>query len=206
MPTKANKLLENFKETVRLREITRNKMEIIFTDRSINESDILIIYNGLFLSLFTDFEKVLEDLFWGLIKGSIYIESLRNSPNPIRKVKISPQREIESIVLSGKNYLDWLPYDNTIKRANIFFNNGLPFTKLTSDEKNNLKSYHTIRNAIAHKSPKAESDFKRLIMNSRLLPSQRTPAGYLRSKPTGNETQYEIAAGELIRIANDLCL
>ncbi|QUS60310.1 hypothetical protein [Synechocystis sp. PCC 7338] len=203
MPRKANKLLDDFKQKVRSKELVRCKMEELLVSQNIKETDILFIYDGLFLNLFTDFEKFIEDLFFGLIKGSIYIEG--KSISSIRKVKISPQEEIELVVLSGKDYLDWLPYDHTKKRAEIFLNDGYPFTKLNENQIRVMGEYHKIRNAIAHKSLKAQKQFMKIIQNRPLLPTEKNPSGYLRSKGSGEMTQYEIAARELVKIANDLC-
>lgn len=203
MPKKADTLFENFRGKVEKREITRAKIESLLVSRSLEEHDILTVYDGLFFGLFTDFEQFIEELFWGILKGKIKIDELKI--NQIRKVTISPQSEISSVLLGGQRYLDWLPYNKTIERAKIFFIDGKPFTNLTQDQKNDLGYYHKIRNAIAHKSPKSQEDFNKIIQNFPLLPSQRTPAGYLRSKPSGKETQYEIAAAQLIQIALILC-
>lgn len=166
MSQKAKKLLDSFKEKVISKELVRSKMEDLLASRNIEEADILFIYDGLFLSLFTDFEKFLEDLFFGLIQGRIYIEGTRI--DSIRKVKVSPQEEIESVILAGKVYLEWLPYQKTIDRAKIFFINGDPFNRLDNNQRGVMGEYHKIRNAIAHKSLKAQSDFDRVIQNRRL--------------------------------------
>ncbi|PZV25701.1 MAG: hypothetical protein DCF12_13395 [Snowella sp.] len=141
MPQKANKLLDKLKEKVRSKELVRSKMEGLLASQNIGETDILFIYDGLFLSLFTDFEKFLEDLFFGLIQGLIYIEG--TNINSIRKVKISPQQQIELVILSGKDYLDWLPYNTTKKRAEIFFHNGYPFTRLDDNQIRVMGEYGT---------------------------------------------------------------
>ena len=59
MSQKAKKLLDSFKEKVISKELVRSKMEDLLASRNIEEADILFIYDGLFLSLFTDFEKFL---------------------------------------------------------------------------------------------------------------------------------------------------
>ncbi len=203
MPRKAEILFDSFKSRVQKKELTRNKIENLLLNHSLDEIDVLTVYDGLFLGLFTDFEQLLEELFWGLLGGKITIDG--HKINEIRKVKISPRSEINSVILGGQRYLDWLPYEKTIERAKIFFHDGIPFTNLDSDQKNNLRYYHRIRNAIAHKSPKSQADFNKIIQNLPLLSSPRTPAGYLRSKPRRQETQYEIASAQLIQIALDLC-
>ncbi|MEL4898411.1 hypothetical protein [Crocosphaera sp. Alani8] len=203
MARKADILFNDFKSRVQERDRKRNKIEELFTNNILDQNDIFIFYDGLFIGLFTDFEKFIEELFLGLLQEEITINEC--TINEICKVTISPKSEINSVILAGQRYLNWLPYEKTIERARIFFHDGIPFTNLDSDQKNNLRYYHRIRNAIAHKSPKAEADFYKIIQNLPLLPSQKTPAGYLRSKPRGQETQYEIASTQLIQIALDLC-
>ncbi|MDJ0508585.1 MAG: hypothetical protein QNJ64_04920 [Crocosphaera sp.] len=203
MQENAEILLNEFRSRVEKKELTRTKIENLFVDNSLDESDVLTVYDGLFLGLFTDFEQLLEELFWGLLGGKITIDG--HKINEIRKVKISPRSEINSVILGGQRYLDWLPYEKTIERAKIFFHDGVPFTNIDSDQKNNLRYYHRIRNAIAHKSPKSQAYFNKIIQNLPLLSSPRTPAGYLRSKPRRQETQYEIASAQLIQIALNLC-
>ncbi|MBJ7899630.1 MAG: hypothetical protein GC158_06880 [Cyanobacteria bacterium RI_101] len=203
MAQTANQLLETFRTKVILKEEVRSKMESLVVTRSIDEMDILFIYDGLFLSLFTDFEEFLEKLFIGLLNGTLRIQGKK--VDQFRKIKISPQEQTEIVIRSGKDYLDWLPYEqHTEKRAKIYFHNGSPFTQLNSDQKRVLQDYHKIRNAIAHKSSKSQREFNKVIQNNRLSPLERTPAGYLRSKPQGNETQYQIATTELISMARTL--
>ncbi len=204
MPKKAEILFSNFRYRVEKKELTRTKIENLLVNNNLEKIDVLTVYDGLFLGLFTDFEQLLEELFWGLLEGKVTIDGYKI--NEIRKIKISPQSEINSVILGGQRYLDWLPYNKTIKRAEIFFHDGIPFNNLDNDQKAYLGRYHKIRNAIAHKSPKSQADFDKIIQNLPLLPSQKTPAGYLRSKPRGQETQYEIAATQLIQIALDLCI
>jgi len=45
----------------------------------------------------------------------------------------------------------------------IYFNGGKPFTLLNDIEKGKIKTYHKIRNAIAHKSKKASKEFQKLL-------------------------------------------
>ncbi|MDJ0732057.1 MAG: hypothetical protein QNJ33_18930 [Crocosphaera sp.] len=190
---------------VRKRETIRTKIENLLTNNILDENEVFIFYEGLFIGLFTDFEKFIGELFCGFVEGKITIYGYKI--NEIRKVKIAPQSDIEEVILGGKQYLDWLPYERTIERAKIFFYDGIPFTNLDDDQKNNLRDYHKIRNAIAHKSRKSEAEFNKTIKNSRLPPSEQTPGGYLRSKPRGQgqQTQYEIASAQLIQIALNLC-
>lgn len=204
MPSKTASLAAKFVKHAKALETTRAKMENLVSVGRIGNLDIEQVYAGLFLNIFTEFEALLEDLFFGLLMGKLY-----SAANPIRrKVRISPAEMCEEIVFAEKNYLDWLPFDDhTLPRAKRFFHNGEPFNLLNPTQVSNLKEYHLIRNAGAHKSKIARKRFNNIIRQLTLLPQERTPTGYLRSKPSAitNQTQYEIAVLELENIARRLC-
>jgi hypothetical protein len=185
-------------------ENTRSRMESLFSSSQINFSDIEHVYSGLYLSTFNKFEEILEDLFIGLLSGTYY--SKTNTIQCLLKVK--PIDMTSNVVLGGKAYVDWLPYDrHTNPRAKNFFLNGTPFSLVTKNQRDNLEDYCIIRNALAHKSDAAHIKFQSMISTLPLLPQERTPAGYLRSKPstTSPQTQYQIASLELENIVYTLC-
>lgn len=183
---------------------TRSTMETLLQQGQIRQADIEQVYVGLYLDLFTEFEAMLENLFLGLLAGSLYSRSFSVQ----RQAKIQPVSMTRQVVFMGRQYLNWLPYkDQTIRRAKLYFRDGRPFTSLTGVQESNLDDCCTIRNAIAHKSESAKTRFEELTSGLPLLPHERSPAGYLRSMPysTSNQTQYEIAALELANIAKALC-
>jgi hypothetical protein len=178
-------------------------MEGLLSSGAINLRDIEHLYAGLYMELFTEFESLLEELFFGLYNGA-YI-SRHYSIN--RKSRISPITEIQPIVYGGKAYVNWLPYkENTLKRAKLFFDLGEPFQQLSNIEIKSITNYHIIRNAIAHKSPNSLNQFNNIISGLPLLPREKTPTGYLRSIPGGTgQNQFQIAIVELKILANKLC-
>jgi len=202
MPRQAKKLSLKFSKRARELNVIRRKMEILCRKGDLNVIDVEEVYAGIFLDIFTEFEALIENLFLGLVSGELYsvVYSIQ------RKVKIIPDSMVREIVYAGKSYLDWLPYkDNTIPRAKIYFNKGEPFTLLDDQQKANLQNYHFIRNALAHKSDSATKKFEDSIRGLPLLPSEKTPTGYLRSIPHKPQTQYQIAVINLQIIANTLC-
>lgn len=185
-------------------EKTRLKMESLLVSRYISFSDIESVYSGLYLSLFNQFEVIIEELFIGLLSGKYYSKT----QNIQCMFKIKPIEMTQDVIFGGRNYLDWLPYkDFTITRAKRFFTDGKPFTNINDIQRNNLKDYCVIRNAIAHNSDIAQNNFQAMISSLPLLPQERTPAGYLRSipSPSSPQTQFEIASLELESIAHTLC-
>ena len=204
MGKRSSTLLRTFRAKITNLEGIRQKYESLFATAGLALDDIYQGYSGLYLDLFTEFESNLEALFIGLLTGDYY------SSDPIvkRKVRFVPSSMSVEVLYSGRSYLDWIPYPNhTISRANRFFDNGFPFTKLTEPQKQRLNNLHIIRNAIAHKSSKAQSEFQTLISYLTLLPHERTPAGYLRSipNPATGDTQFQIAAQDLDGICTVLC-
>jgi hypothetical protein len=204
MGKRSSTLLRTFRSKITNLEGIRQKYESLFATAGLALDDIYQGYSGLYLDLFTEFESNLEALFIGLLTGDYY------SSDPIvkRKVRFVPSSMSVEVLYSGRSYLDWIPYPNhTISRANRFFDNGFPFTKLTEPQKQRLNNLHIIRNAIAHKSSKAQSEFQTLISYLTLLPHERTPAGYLRSipNPATGDTQFQIAAQDLDGICTVLC-
>lgn len=197
------RLHENFKQQLVSIETTRNKMENLILSHHILTPDIEHVYAGLFMELFTDFESLLEELFFGLLNGKLFT---RVYP-VIKKANITPISEIKNIVFGGKAYVNWLPYnEHTLPRAKLYIDAGEPFCRLTHVDILKIKNYHIIRNAIAHKGQNSLDKFNSMIAALPLLPSEKTPTGYLRSKPhVAGQTQFEIAAIELKALTNILC-
>lgn len=205
MPKNSKKIHKEFLTKLKVLNRTRKNFEKAFSSNIINQDDIVQAYAGLYLDTFTEFESLIENLFFGILTGTIKA----NNASVTRKVTIKPNNEIEPVVYSGKAYLDWLPYtDHTIKKANIYFIDGKPFSFLEQPQKDKLSNYHKIRNAIAHKSKKAMKEFNEVIAGMTLLPLEKTPQGFLRNIPNRatKKTQLEIISEELKSIAFTLCI
>jgi len=205
MPKYSQTLHNEFSIKVQALNATRQSFEDAFIAHLISDADIIQGYAGLYLDLFTEFEGLIENLFIGILSGSVKPKNT----NIKRNLTIRPVSEIESVLLGERRaFLDWLPYaDNTIKRASIYFDGGKPFTTLNDIEKGKITTYHKIRNAIAHKSKKASKEFQKIIDGLILLPIESTPQGYLRNIPNVSTglTQLEIISNELTAISHKLC-
>lgn len=206
MPKNSKTLHKEFLKKLKALNDTRIKFENAFSNSIIQDVDIRQAYAGLYLDLFTEFENLIEELFLGILKGDVK----PNNSLVRSKIKIKPISELENIMHGTKanRYFDWLPYsDATLPRAKIYLNDGKPFSFLTEIQKNKIAEYHTIRNAIAHKSKKAMNGFNSLIASLTLLPVEKTPQGYLRNipNPATGKTQLEIMSDELEAITYKLC-
>lgn len=204
MPRLSGTLHHEFASMVLNLDHTGQKLESALSSGDLSNKDVIQGYAGLYLDLFTEFEGLIEKLFLGILSGTMYS---KNS-DVLRRVKITPSKEVETVLLSGKSYIDWLPYsDKTIPRAKIYFQDGKPFTFLDNSEKDKLSNYHKIRNAIAHKGKKAMNEFLSVISNSTLLPHEQEPRGFLRNipNPSTGKTQLQLIGDELDRIAYKIC-
>jgi hypothetical protein len=187
---------------VRSLEQTRTKMEDLFANAAVAKRDVEHVYGAIFVAACASFEAMIEDLFLKLLTGQVRV------PRSV-KVKATFRSDLAArdVVFGDRKYLDWIPYDRTIKRAESLFYGGRPFSKLGNNEKVVIKEAFLIRNAIAHKEGHARRQFDVEVANKRVLrPRDRTPTSFLRSlHSTGPDvTQYEQFIGELTSIARNL--
>lgn len=204
MPDPTANLANEFTNRLMALESTRAKMEALLAIGAIDVDDIEQVYSGLYVEAFTSFEGLLEDLFFGLVLGTLS----SSLPDVALRVSINPALITREILLIGKQYHDWFPYkEQTLERANVFFQRGMPFARLDDGNKSNLQRFHRIRNAIAHKSEFAQRKFETDVLGSlTLTPRERKPSAFLRSifrRPA--QTQYEVAIEELKAISVKLC-
>ena len=197
--TKLRKSLTNI-------DSTRERMDKLYTSKHIKRIDLDSVYEALFLRAVTSFEIFLEELFISTLEGKKQYSKKRVSLNVAFTVK--SRQALIDLLLQGSNYMMWLPFPNTEKRAKIYLKDGRPFSELTDGDKSLIKTITITRNAIAHKSPYALNEFQRIVIGSRsLLPGEKNPAGFLRSNTTSSPPTniFEIYVGELGRLASFLC-
>jgi hypothetical protein len=204
VPKIITEISSEFASRLQAFERSRVKMERLMVDSRINRRDINLFYEGILLRSVTSFEAMLEELFIGLLTGKI------TAPRAIHpRVNFQSTVVARKVVLGGRPYVDWLPYNLTKKRAEAFFRSGIPFTRLDNADERSLVRIVTIRNAVAHQSKAALQKFEREVIGSAaLLASERNPAGYLRSvfRLTPRQTQYEDIANTLSYLAQKLCV
>ncbi|GEM_PF-547666 len=185
-------------------ESTRSKTEKLLRDETIVRRDADQIYSGLYMEVVCSFEQFIEELFIGLLAGSL--EHL--SDRVIPRVTFRSHLVAREVVLGGSHYVDWLPYDHTEKRAKAFFRSGLPFTCLETRETHEIERVCYLRNAVAHKSTYSIRKFEtKVIGDMKLSPRDRQPSGFLRTRfrISPVQTRYENFVAELADIARKLC-
>lgn len=203
MPSSTSALATAYSARLLALEGTRSKVETLFSRAELSVDDLEQVYAGLFITAFTEFESLLEGLFFGLVNGT-HTSSVASTA---RRVEIVPGTLTREIVFEGRKYLDWLPLEKTHQRAKRFLNHGEPFTRLQKGDEKLIENYHFLRNAVAHKSDAARFNFEASIASLPLLATEKTPTGYLRSNPhgVGGINQFQIVMGELDRMAVLLC-
>lgn len=204
MSKKASKLADELAGHLRRLNSTRRKLEQLFSVGKIKRHDIEQVYVGLYLDAIVSFERFVEELFLGYLTGRI---ATSGQVHPrVTFISVNVARDV---VCSGKNYVDWFPYDFTIKRANAFFRAGIPFTALSNPDKKTIEQMMCIRNALAHKSNHSLKLFENNVLgNLHLIKNERSPSGYLRSlfRISPDQTRYENLVIEMAQIAQKLAL
>ena len=196
--------LGKFQRSLQRLNYTRHRMEKLFSSGRISKTDLDSVHEALFLRAVTSFEGFLEDLFIAILEGRARYSKQRVS----LLMSASSREALMQILLQGNAYMMWLPFPNTEKRAKLYLKDGRPFSELDDGDKSLLKTITTLRNAIAHKSPYAISEFERTVIGSHpLLHNERSPAGFLRSRITSGPAQsrFEVYMGHLGKCAGLLC-
>ena len=130
MPSPATNLSSTFSGHLRNLEYTRTKMEMLLRRGAIVNRDINQLYVGLYLEVITSFEKLIENLFIGLLSGTHIAHSQPVAP----LITFKNRQSVRPILFRERPYLDWLPCDRTEERAKQFFQNGIPFSSLANQD------------------------------------------------------------------------
>jgi hypothetical protein len=197
-------LVDQLVTTMNSLEKTRSKMETLLSAGSIVRRDIEQVYSGLFMKGITSFEYLIEALFVGLLVKQFDPASAKI----VKRVTLNSHLVARDVVFGGRNYVDWLPYQHTEKRAAAFFRAGKPFTQLSKPGKKTLENLLYIRNAIAHPSSYARGKFEQEVIGALPLTGvERSPAGFLRIpfRVMPYQTRYENAASEMVNLARKIC-
>lgn len=197
-PDIANELIGHLRRL----DSTRRKLEALFSAGEIKRHDIEQVYVGLYLDAIVSFERYMEEIFLGYLTNRI---ALTSKVHP--RVTFVSNIVAREVVLGGKSYVDWFPYDQTIKRADAFFRGGMPFRVLTNSDKNTIVRLMEIRNAMAHKSSHSIKVFERNVLGSLpLTGKERSPQGFLRSifRHSPSQTRYENYIIDMAQIARKI--
>ncbi len=211
MPQRPSRTLaEALARRYRALDLTRRNIERLFDNGHISLRAAEQMYEGLFLSAFTAFETFIEELFVGLLvtDAGLYCQAIDVVPRlTVRSHAVAR----EMVIGAGRNYVDWLPYERTEERAELFFRGGRPFTALRGTAmaagRSVLQRGAVLRNAIAHKSRYSLTRFERDVIRGTPLTSvERKPAGFLRgiAAAVPAQTRYETYATAILTVARTI--
>jgi hypothetical protein len=152
---------------------------------------------SIFLNGITEFESFLEDVFLAAVSGRIRpgstkpVVGLRN-PDIARSLILRPR----------ETYLDWMPIERCLERADRFLVDGQPFSRFATRPaiKQRLKAASAVRNAVAHKGMGAQTRFRQMTSGK-----YRSPGEYLAAK-LGAGTVCEGFLDDFVRYGRSLCV
>lgn len=161
------------------------------------------IVSGTFVSFYAFYERQLEALFMGLLTGELQHGTAAVKP----LANFTSTQAADEIVRDGRNYVDWLPFErHTMKRSELYFENGEPFNRLTIAQRRILEELGLLRNALAHQSAHSLRRFRSELVDGKGLPgSQSSPAGYLRGDYSLGVTRLNYYLTASVGIMNQLC-
>jgi hypothetical protein len=176
LPSNPRTLADHLVQRLQAIDRTRQKVESLLTSHAVGIREVETIYAGLFTNAVITMEGFLEELFLGLLSGQL--NRRRSCPRTDFRQRTVAIR----FVLHGKDYVQWLPYDQTKERAEIFFRKGRPFSELPGHLEDQLRKASLVRNALVHSSQFAQDQFQEKVVGSTpLAPRERRPVGFLRS-------------------------
>ena len=152
---------------------------------------------SIFLNGATEFESFLEDVFLAAISKKIRPGKTKSivdfhDPDTARSLLLRPR----------ETYLNWMPIENSLNRADQFLVSGLPFSRLGSRPtvKQRLKLASAVRNAVAHKGGHARGRFRKLTSEK-----YRYPGEFLAAK-LGSGTVCDGFLDDFVRFGHALCV
>lgn len=171
--------------------------------RSIGIRTVEILAGLQLLRLYLSWEEFIESVFIRYICGCASPSGF--SPFLLRKREWGLVGATKTVF--GKyRYLGWGPSD-TIARAQIYFQNGEPFSIAMGSALRELEAIYTIRNRFAHRSEYAQAQFRQLVRNELgYNPPGMTPGRFLLSRKTATtvrgQTFFDYYVSVLLSLAH----
>lgn len=190
---KAKEVAEQFHAKVTRLNRTRERIEHAHRQGLLRVTDVETSYSGLFLQVVLAYETAMEDFVLGLLvkPGGIVSEdsSVRGSVN-VRSY--AHAHELASG--PGGRFPSWIGNKDLLAIAKLLLNKGAPFVSVSSAQWHFVEQCRYIRNAVAHPSEHALSQFRRHVIQSTPLPQrEQSVAGYLRGRGTSAaQTRWEL--------------
>lgn len=189
---------------LRLVNVTRNSAEKLLATQKLTRRDVELIYRGIFIDTCTSFERFLEDLFLGYLCKK-YKPS---TGNVITRIDVRSLPVAREVLKGSRSYVDWLPINLTIDRANLFFRKGFPFSTISTQDKKDLLLLTATRNALAHNSKFSSKKFVDAAKANFpfLTLSEQKPIDFLRSlySRSPSMTHFEFMLRKISHISRSI--
>jgi hypothetical protein len=163
---------------------------------------------GLYLMGIRAFEGFLEDQIHSLATKKIRwssreVDGIRHRCSNRLQEYRSPF--VKELMLRGKDYADYLPYEKTKDLSTTLFTGGRPFTILPQSDQSTLRRCLKVRNYIAHRSEAAKEKFVKEYRNIKpIRVSNPLPIHYLDDQIRANVSLFEHDLSQLAAISNFL--
>jgi hypothetical protein len=185
----------------------RRKLDHLFSEGRLTTRDVRHQYEGLFLRAYVAFEGFLEELFVGLLVGT-----LDRPRNVQARVGVRGHTVARTVIGREKarsnRGVDWMPFGDTAERADAYFRGGRPFSLLSQGQKDTLTRAQFVRNVIAHRSRSAQQQFEGRVLPSVSGAGARDVGTFLlsiKSYTPPAQTWLEFYLAQFRTIADDLC-
>lgn len=168
----------------------------------ISRSDLNQVYAGAYITFFTYLERSIEELFIGVVTNRF--DYGRPDVRPL--ATFSNSAVATRIVYGGRKYADWIPFDLTKARADVFLWKGKPFADLATADAQSLDRLGVLRNAISHESEHARTRFlAEYVTGNALPPDQQRPSGYLRGMHAAGQTRLDFLMSGAVVVMRRMC-
>ncbi len=195
MPANHN---QEFERVLRHLERIVGKIERQYAMGQLTRKDMGVLYEGIFVKALVAFEKFLACLFVAILLG----KTGHDRRYVVSKITVKSAGAAESAILGGTRYVEWLPYDHTLRRAGAVLRRGRPFSRLSGANKTSIQRWMAIRNTIVHSSAHSDAVYERQVIRGRYLsPTERVPGGFLRSQIRSGVSQFSHILQEMRSIA-----
>ena len=178
----------------------RNAGDRAFGSNVLRSRDLDHLYESTFLNVAAAFEAYEEELFFASILGRSGIARV------VPMFPVRSRAEAERLVQATERmpFMNWLRQKDVGERSRRFLVGGRPFSRLERHDADLdvLRTVAVVRNAIAHKSGHALTEFMKLPMQG-LGGGQKRPGKYLR-QTVRSASQHENMCVEILRIAKAL--
>jgi hypothetical protein len=204
----ASTLADRLAREARSLEVYVGRTENLAADGKVPMVDRDRAYAAGYMLFYTSLERTIENLFIGLLTCKLSVA--QPGVRPI--VRARNQSVAVQLILGGRSYVDWLPFErNTQRRARALLVGGKPFTSMSKPDRRFLERMSILRNALTHRSAHSLHQFKREFIEQNpvpggLPPAQHNPVGYLRGQHAANQSRLGYQLAEAAAIIRRLCV